>query len=132
MGNEHGTKQSTAGFSVERIARNDAIFREANDRIESAVDEDDFEDGERAPFVCECADQDCHELVRMSLDEYRMMRSDPRLFVNVPGHEASAHGWAEVIARRDGHVIVEKLGRAGEITTELEDATLLPPAKERA
>lgn len=127
MSVEHGTGQSTAGFSVERIARNDATFREANDGILSIAD-DQFEDDERVPFVCECADPNCRELVRMSLDEYRMLRADPRLFVNVPGHEASAHGWAEVVARRDEHVIVEKVGRAGEIAEELEAETLLPPA----
>ena len=129
MAEDHGTEQSTAGFSVERIARNDATFREANEGIQNAAEDAAFEDDVPVPFLCECADQTCCEIVRLSLDEYRMVRADPRLFVNVPGHEASAHGWVEVVARRDGHVIVEKLGRAGEITTQLEDETLLPRAK---
>ena len=125
MGEEHGTAQSTAGLSVERIARNDAIFREANEGIRSVAG--DFEDGDRVPFVCECADPNCREVVRLPLEEYAMFRADPRLFVNVPGHEASAHGWAEVVARRDGHVIVEKVGLAGDIAEQLEGENLLSP-----
>lgn len=33
MNEEHGTDQSTAGRSAERIGRNDAIFRATNQRI---------------------------------------------------------------------------------------------------
>lgn len=120
MSHEPGAAENTAGMGVERIARNDAIFREANEGISDVAEDQDFDDM-RVPFICECADPGCREIVRLTLDEYREMRSDPRHFVNVPGHEASAHGWAEVVARRDGHVIVEKVGLAGEIVEELED-----------
>jgi hypothetical protein len=41
-------------------------------------------------------------------------RESNRHFVNMPGHEASAHGWAEVIARTDGYVTVAKIGRRRE------------------
>ena len=63
----------------------------------------------------------------MTLAEYQLIRSDPRLFINVPGHQASAQGWAEAIAGRDGHVVVEKVGPAGDLAEELEGADLLPP-----
>jgi hypothetical protein len=33
MAEERGTQQSTAGSSMERIVRNDALFREANEGI---------------------------------------------------------------------------------------------------
>ena len=112
-----GTAESTKGFSVERIARNDAIFREANDGISESAEA--WGAGSRIPFLCECADEKCREIVRLTLQEYREVRSDPRHFVNTPGHEASAHGWAEVIARTDGYVTVAKIGRAGDITQML-------------
>jgi hypothetical protein len=131
MGEEHGTELSTVGLSVERIARNDATFREANEGIRDVADREGIGDVDPVPFVCECADPGCRELVRLSLEEYGMIRADPRLFVNVPGHEASAQGWAEVVARRDGHVVVEKVGRAGDIAVELEDENLLPPPRRR-
>lgn len=127
---QHGTPESTAGLSMERIVRNDAIFREANEGIRDAAEEVESREGDDLiPFICECADPNCREIVRMTLAQYRDMRSDPRHFLNVPGHDASAHGWVAVIASHDGHVIVEKLGPAGELAEELEDANLLPPRK---
>lgn len=117
MADERGSAESTKGFSVDRIARNDAIFREANDQIgESAVE---YGAQTSIPFLCECADENCHEIVQLTLAEYRQVRSDPRHFINTDGHEASAHGWAEVIARTDGHVTVAKIGRAGDIAETL-------------
>jgi hypothetical protein len=75
------------------------------------------------------------EIVRLTLEQYREVRSDPRHFVNVPGHEASAHGWAEVIARTDGYVTVVKIGRAGDIAETLADddaPTSVSPARRDA
>lgn len=116
-----GSAESTKGFSVERIAENDAIFREANERIgESALE---YGIQTSIPFICECADENCQEIVQLTLAEYRQVRSDPRHFINTPGHEASAHGWAEVIERADGHVTVAKIGRAGDIVETLADGS---------
>ena len=126
MAKERGTEESTAGSSMERIVRNDAIFREANERIREAAEEH-LEGDDRVPFLCECADPDCHEIVHLELAEYQLIRSDPRLFVNVVGHQASSQGWAEAVAGRDGHLIVEKIGPAGDLAEELEDEELLRP-----
>jgi hypothetical protein len=46
-----GTAKSTRGFSVERIASNDAIFREANDEIGETAVEYGVETS--IPFLCE-------------------------------------------------------------------------------
>ena len=107
-------------MSAERIARNDAIFREANDEIGKAAEAYDMT--ALIPFVCECADPGCRELVRMSLDEYVAMRRDPKLFVNAVGHERAGQGWAVPVAEAGGHVLVEKVGEAGRIAAELADA----------
>jgi hypothetical protein len=128
-----GSSKSTEGFSVERIARNDAIFREANEQIGETAEEWGIKGS--IPFLCECADQNCREIVRLTLEEFREVRSDPRHFINLPGHEASAHGWVEVIARTDGYVTVAKIGRAGDIAETLagDDApTSVSPARRDA
>jgi hypothetical protein len=125
-----GSAESTEGFSVERIARNDAIFREANEQIGETAEEYGIDTS--IPFFCECADQNCREIVRLTLEQFREVRSDPRHFVNLPGHEASAHGWVEVIARTDGYVTVAKIGRAGDIAETLADddePTSVTPAR---
>ena len=126
MAEQRGTEQSTAGFSMKRIVRNDAVFREANEGIREAAEEHLADGDEQVPFLCECADPNCRELVLLTLAEYQLIRSDPRLFVNVAGHQASAHGWAEAIAGRDGHVVVEKVGPAGDLAEELQEEELLP------
>jgi hypothetical protein len=118
MDEEHGTDHSTAGLSAERIGRNDAIFRSANEGIRDFAEAEQIE--EPVPFICECADLACHEIIRMTLREYREIRQEPRLFLNVPGHEASSQGWAQVIERHDRYVIVVKVGPAGEVAEQLE------------
>ena len=118
MAEEHGTDHSTAGLSAERIARNDAIFRHANEGISEVAQAEEIED--QVPFICECADPACREIVRMSMKEYGEIREDPRVFLNVPGHEASSQGWAQVRESYDRYVVVEKVGPAGEVAEQLE------------
>src|SRR6185437_10868514 len=101
------------GVSAERVARNDATFREANEAIARSAAGVDIE---RVPFICECADERCTAIVRLSRAEYEEVRADPTHFINVPGHEASAGGYVTVIARRAGYDIVEKVGEAAVIT----------------
>ena len=118
LAEEHGTDHSTAGLSAERIGRNDAIFRQANERINAFADAQ--QPDEPAPFICECADSKCQEVVFIPLAEYAAIREGPRLFWNVPGHEASSQGWAQVIESHDSYVVVEKIGPAGEVAEQLE------------
>ena len=102
----------------ERIARNQATFREANERISTAagIYDVDFP----VPFVCECADPTCSEIVRLALNQYEEIRADSRYFLNVPGHHAAAQGAATVVAEREGYVIAEKTGHAGQIAETLD------------
>jgi hypothetical protein len=106
------------GISAERVALNDATFRNANEGIEETAESLNFDP---APFLCECADETCTQLVRLTLQEYEEIRSEPTHFVNVPGHEVSAGPHAKVVAQREGYVIVEKVGVAGEIVAELDE-----------
>lgn len=102
----------------ERIALNQATFREANERIGVAAEV--YAVDIPIPFICECADPTCSEIVRLALSEYEEVRSDPRHFLNVPGHQAAAQGAAAVVAEREGYVIAEKIGHAGEIAEALD------------
>jgi hypothetical protein len=71
------------------------------------------------PFVCECPDPACTEIVRMTFDAYDAIRQDPRRFFNVSGHEAAsvAAGAERVVAVvvAGGLTIVEKIGVAGDV-----------------
>lgn len=118
MVEEHGTDHSTAGLSAERIARNDAIFRKANEGISDVAEAGEFADP--VPFICECADPACRDMVLMTLEQYAAVRQDPTTFLNVPGHEASAQGWAQVVETHDNYVVVAKIGPAAEVAEQLE------------
>jgi hypothetical protein len=106
-------------LTQERIARNDARFREANERIESVAQSHEV-DLPQIPFICECADMNCREILRIPLAEYEDVRGDGRLFINAPSHEKAAQGAVEVVEERSGYIVVRKLGRAAEIAERLD------------
>jgi hypothetical protein len=107
------------GLTEERIARNNATFRDANEHIGAAAGVYEIE--APVPFICECADARCSDIVRLTLEQYEEIRADSRHFLIVPGHQDPAEGAAEIVAERDGYVIVEKVGRAGDIVEALDE-----------
>jgi len=58
-------------------------------------------------------------IVRFSLGEYEEVRSVATRFFVAPGHQAS-EGVVSLLYERDGYVVLEKEGRAGEVATELD------------
>lgn len=102
----------------ERVAYNDAAFREANESIREKASEWGM-DG-LLPALCECADTSCHVVLRLTPRQYEDVRANPRWFINAPGHHVNANGWVSVVAEHDRYVIVEKIGEAGEIVEQLD------------
>jgi hypothetical protein len=105
-------------LTEERIARNDATFRDANERIGKAAEGLGLTEG-ALPFLCECADTSCRTLIQLTLDEYRRVRSNPTWFANAPGHEEADQGTAKVVERYERYFVVEKTGHAAEVAREL-------------
>ena len=98
-----------------RIAENEARFREINDRLDHDVRTVATEPGEMVDFVCECGKLDCALTVSLTLDEYRHVRDDDRLFAVLPGHEI---GDAEdVISRGERFFVVRKHAEAAPIVS---------------
>ena len=93
----------------ERAARNEASFREANEKLgEKRVE---LAAAGLTPFLCECSDPTCTELIRLSLEEYEHVRSRPTWFLAAAGHD-------EELGRAEDHgayVIVEKEGEAARV-----------------
>jgi hypothetical protein len=89
----------------ERTARNEAMFREANERAKAWA-ERHGPDSEVEWYFCECAKPDCLEKVSLREADYERVRSDPRRFVIVPGRELP--DVETVIERNEGWAIVEK------------------------
>ncbi|MBE2317660.1 hypothetical protein DVA67_016885 [Solirubrobacter sp. CPCC 204708] len=102
-------------LSAERAARNESVFRNANERIEQRLGELSLLDG-RSPFLCECEDPLCASPVRLSAEEYEAVRAHPQRFIVVPGHGA---GEAKV-TRSEGYDIIEKHGAEGRVAADLD------------
>jgi hypothetical protein len=90
-----------------RIAKNNQTFRAANEQIK-AKSEEYGDPLERIPFLCECALEDCREILRLTPVEYAEVRADPTHFFTVPGHAEADRPVGHVISRQDGYVVVEK------------------------
>lgn len=101
--------------AAERIARNDAAFRDANNAIADAARRAEMES---IPLICECASEACMQILRVDRAQYLRVRENSRWFVTAPGHEAH-EGDARVIEAHDGYVVVEKVGRAGKLVERL-------------
>jgi hypothetical protein len=87
----------------ERAVRNEALFREVNERLEELHERSEDGVGE---FVCECADELCTERLVVPLVTYERVRSNPRRFLVAPGHERPELGQA--VDQGNGFVVVEK------------------------
>ena len=101
----------------ERLARNESLFREVNERINGiAAEFSRFAGAEEYEYVCECSDPDCVERIALTLEGYEQIRADGTRFVLAPGHvrEQIEH----VVEETRDHVVVEKHGVAGEIAAE--------------
>jgi hypothetical protein len=99
--------QSTVAVTPEdRVAQNNATFREANESIRDTVEREQ-PSMTTIPFICECAREDCRELVPMSLDAYASVREEPTYFVNFPGHEEVEGAGPVVVERGETFVVVD-------------------------
>ena len=105
--------------SEKRVARNEALFREFNERVEDVADTFDLRgegDSLRVGFVCECGNFDCLERIELTRAAYEEVRSDPKRFVVAPGHEDMEI--ARVVSRGEGYLVVEKVEAAAEVAIE--------------
>lgn len=80
-------EQRNASDRARRLAENESLFRDVNERIRDVGQEFDVAQGERARFVCECDDANCTEGVEITVSDYERVRQEPTHFIVVPGHE---------------------------------------------
>ncbi|TMJ97583.1 MAG: hypothetical protein E6G67_02595 [Actinobacteria bacterium] len=87
----------------ERLAKNEALFREVNERVKDVAA---AAEGDLIDFICECGDDDCTQVVALTQTEYEKVRADPRQFVVIPGHELP--DVEDVAGQADRYLIVRK------------------------
>jgi hypothetical protein len=88
----------------ERVARNESLFREVNERIKDAHEEAPA--GSESEFLCECGESECTNPVSLTLREYEEVRREPTHFAILPGHEDPEI--ERVVAWSERFVVVEK------------------------
>jgi hypothetical protein len=89
--------------SQARKVRNERVFRDANERIRRTQQALEL-DGP-LPFVCECWNETCHEVVHVKPSEYESVRASDACFLIAPEHP---HDDADVVARHDAYWVIEK------------------------
>ena len=98
-----------------RLAQNEARFRDANERVETAarrIDRDQL-----VPFICECGRPECTAIVRVTLRDYERIRAEPTHFLYAPGHDGQMPK-SHVVELLGEAAIVEKLDGPGLIAVE--------------
>ena len=89
-------------LSTKRLARNQTLFREVNERVNdlrrSTVS--------FAEFVCECSDPGCTKSLSVAAGEYEAVRSNPKRFMVARGHEIREV--ERVVFDNDRFLVVEK------------------------
>ena len=102
------------GRSVEQAAINEAAFRRANESLEEKAGEFGFGE-ERTPYLCECQDERCTAVIRLTREEYEAVRAHPKRFVMVPGHQEADE---RVVQEEPGFTVIEKHGEEGDLVAE--------------
>lgn len=103
----HDRHNAPVGEREKRLARNETLYREVNERV-SEVAEKLLDTQLEMPvgFICECAASDCTEPITATLGEYEAIRAEPTRFIVVPGHERPEI--ESVVERRPAYFVVEK------------------------
>jgi len=95
-----------------RVAKNEVLFREVNERIRELAPGDG-----PTEFLCECGDAGCVEPVLLSLGQYEDVRREPARFFVRPGHQVP--DIEDVVEDAGGFLVVAKReGTPAEIAEE--------------
>jgi len=95
----------------QRSAKNEALFREVNDRIQEVGERlQVMPDDEPLEFRCECGRPACDGFLSLTAPEYEHVRSDNDRFIVVPGHQDPEI--ERVVERTERYVVVDKLPQA--------------------
>jgi hypothetical protein len=91
----------------ERLAKNEALFREVNARIRELSDRWELSPPDLIAFVCECSRAGCSEAIELTVEEYESVRGDPTHFFVVPGHEDGRVDDG-IVRRQERYTVVRK------------------------
>lgn len=100
-----------------RMGINEALFRAVNEQIEALNQR--LSGSGPMEVICECADADCVERLRVELSEYERVRKDAHRFIVAPGHIVPEY--ESVIEEHEGYHVIEKIYAEPEQIAEATD-----------
>ena len=103
---------------AKRIGRNEALFREVNERIERVTEALQVT-SETIGILCECGNPSCTQTIEVPLREYERIRGESELFFVCMGHEEPD---VEEIVEEHGNfgVVRKDPGPAAEMARKLD------------
>jgi hypothetical protein len=105
------------GWREERVARNETLFREVNERIKqvnvglAAVEATDF--------LCECGDEACTQPISLTMAEYEAVRAEGTQFAVMTGHVV--RDLERIVVSNERYVVVAKTDPEAVRIVEAED-----------
>jgi hypothetical protein len=111
MASDHGDADPRSA----RIAQNETLFREVNERLRE-LNEMFAEFTGTFEIVCECDDRTCVERLVLYPSEYEQVRGRAERFVVHPAHVE--RGVERVLEQNQRYAVVEKLGATAEVARE--------------
>jgi len=96
----------------ERVAANEALFRDVNERVADIMAELGDVAGSLEVF-CECGDHDCMEKLTVERFMYEKVRENATQFLVLPGHEVPEVEM--VVDERERLLVVQKVGEAASV-----------------
>lgn len=91
--------------SARKAAKNEALSRSLNEGL--ARGEEKWPSTEPT-FICECAELSCTQELRVPLETYTQVRTDPARFILAPGHNDPR--LERIVEEDESYQIVEKIG----------------------
>ena len=101
---------------LERIAKNEAVFRATNRELERVDQEEGGPADGLLEVICECGRDPCSAVITLTASEYHSVHSQNDRFVVVPGHQTEEI--ERVVDDREAYLVVEKFGEAKEIVED--------------
>jgi len=100
-----------------RFAANQTVFRRSNERLSRRLD---ALAPELVPYVCECGDDSCEDLVSLLPAEYEHVRSNSAWFLIALDHEILSGGDERIAETHERYQVAEKSGAAGALADALD------------
>ena len=101
----------------ERLARNENLFREINERVRE-IAAAHGRDAHLYSFHCECSNTDCTLRVTVELADYERVRAQGNRFLVATGHDLPEI--ERVVEQAGSWWMIEKEGDAGELAEQLD------------